>query len=100
MKKQRRIAFRPIPQRGAGQLCLSIYPPGMWFDDPGFVVFLGGCGHGSVPTLSEAKTKLLEHAKDWCKRAISEAEKEIKHYQKQLKKLEEEGLGEQRIETT
>lgn len=87
------IEFKPIPPiSGVGYTALSIREPGEWFNEPTYSAFIGGCGIGTTNTLEEAKQKLLDCAIIYCNRQITEAEKVIAHYQKQVKKLSKRGL--------
>jgi len=89
------IEFQPIPSvSGAGYTALSIREPGEWFDNPGYHPFIGGCGIGDFKTFQKAQAYLLEDAMEYCDRQIAEAQKVIKHYRKERKRLQEKGLEE------
>src|SRR2546421_196851 len=59
---------------------LTITPPGTWFDNKGFAVFVGGSGHGERPTLLEAEAYLVECANSYCGHRIAEAEATARHW--------------------
>jgi hypothetical protein len=87
------ISFDPIPcEGGGGIICLTIYPPFQFIDNEGFSVFVGGGGVGERETLAEAKTFLLEKAKETCENRIARAIDTIQHFRNQLDRLNTEGL--------
>ena len=88
-----KIQFKAVPDRQEGRaLMLSISPPGTWFDDPEYVVFVGGNGIGRRKTQKGAEVLLLEGAKTYCKRRMAEAQAELAHWGAALKRLEARGL--------
>ena len=86
------ISFKPIPGPNGGHCCLSIHPPGTWFHNTDFAVFVGGCGVGRAETLPIAKNLLFHHAKKMCQRRIREAEDIAAHYRKMEAQLDKKGL--------
>lgn len=98
MKKQTdsAIEFKPIQCfSGNGYIALSIYPPGTWFGEETYRVFVGGCGLCTCPTLEDAKIALLKRAIERCDRLIGEAEAQIVHFKNQRDLLRSEGLVDQ-----
>ena len=91
-KRTESIEFESIPGVRDGELCLSIRPPGTWFDSTNYIAFMGGCGVGHAETLKAAKKLLLDKAEAGCRRRIAEAEQAAKHWQEQLARLERDGL--------
>lgn len=82
------INYKPIKgQRKGSYTALTIYPPGAWFKNTDYQVFVGGCGHGARPTLKEAESFLLFCAQQYCERRIAEAKKTEIFYRKALAKL-------------
>lgn len=71
---------------------LSIRPPGAWFDNPDYVVFVGGNGVGSRKTLIEAERLLHLEAIAYCRRRQAEAEVIGRHYDGLRRKLGREGV--------
>lgn len=86
------ISYGSIPATNKGSCMLQIYPPGTWQDQPGYHVFVGGCGVGVRRTMNAAEGLLLAEAIDYCNRAISDAAKIERHYEKQVQALRRDGL--------
>ncbi len=79
------IRFKPIPcQRKGSHIALSIYPPGTWFENRDYKVFVGGCGFGEARTLPKAKELLLRCAREQLEKYIAEGEAQAAFYRKQL----------------
>jgi hypothetical protein len=91
VSKKGEIAYKPIATE-QGHAALSIRPPGTWFDNTGYVVFVGGLGVGEHKDLHGAEKLLLEAAKRYCHRRIADAEHTIAHYTVQLQRLKGDGL--------
>lgn len=89
------IRFKPIKGFIGGHIALTIYPPGTWFQNKKFKVFVGGGGLGDRATLKTAKDYLHAMAIRECDRAIDEAQKKIEHYKRERDRLVREGLEEQ-----
>lgn len=76
-----RINFAPIPARhGKGYVALSIYPPGTWFDNTKYKVFVGGSCVGERDTLALATKYLLASAIAYCDRIVADARSTANHY--------------------
>jgi hypothetical protein len=86
------IEFKPIQGHKMGQVALTIYPPGGFFDSTHYTVFVGGSGVSRAKTLKEAKALLLQFAKAKCVSRVREAAEEQAHYARQLKALQTNGL--------
>lgn len=87
------LYYRPIPgMREGSQAALNIKPPGTWFGEPGYHVFIGGCGVGVEPTQQKAERVLLREALRYCTRQIEDAQKVIAHYEKARAALELHGV--------
>lgn len=84
MKKA--ISFEAIPGAGGGRICLTIQPPGTWFDNTDYVIFVGGCGVGREKTLAAAKKMLFLEAQRYLQRQIRDAQATANHYQSELDK--------------
>lgn len=78
------LHYKGIPGVKEGVTCLSIQPPGSWFSEPRYVVFVGGCGVGSATTKKAAEQILAEHARASMERHIRDARRVIQHYETQL----------------
>lgn len=90
------IYFTSIPgPDGHSQTFLSIYPPGTWMSNVDFYCFVGGGSVGHKATFAEAKKHLLQEAKKYCIREVEKAKKQAEHYQAELNKLSDKGLGRQ-----
>lgn len=93
MMKTEEKSYRPIP--AVTPPCftaLSIKPPGSWFDDTRYVIFVGGSGIARADTEEEAEALLLDGAKRYCRRRIEAARREAEHYELQLAILDRDRL--------
>lgn len=83
--RERELHYEPIPgPKGQGEIELTICPPSTWFDDPRYVVFVGGCGIGTRTTLKAAEALLLEGTQAYLRRRIDGLEAEIGHWASRL----------------
>ena len=94
MRTKQPISFQPIPCPGGGIIALQIYPPGTWFDDTDFNIFVGGSGVGHAPNMLAARGLLHDKAVEACSRRIVEAEDVADHYRKAKSRLVNQGLQE------
>lgn len=69
---------------------LTVHPPDE--NDEYFSAFVGGSCVGTRPTMEQACTLLLEHAKMACIRQTTSANRLLMHYSKELDQLNKEGL--------
>jgi len=87
MPSKKRLDYKGIPCAEGGEIALSIYPPGNWFDYPTFVCFVGGSGVGQAKTLKLAERILLRKAKEYLQSKIDSMLREAIHYQGELANL-------------
>lgn len=87
-----KIEFKSIKQKGGGQVCLTIYPPGKFIRNKGYAVFVGGSGQGERPTLEGAKELLLQRAIAYCERRMDQASEIINEYAKHKTRLLKKGI--------
>jgi hypothetical protein len=93
VKPEQRIEYEPIQNpSGEGYIALSIYPPGTWFDETCWMVFVGGSGVAKAASLEEAERELLWRGLEACDRRMGYAQRLIDHYRTERAELESEGL--------
>ena len=91
--RTKKIEYVPIPcEGGRGYVALSIYPPGTFFNNKGFAVFVGGCGYGEELTLGEAEKYLYECALEDCRRQVINAQAAALYWGERTALLERDGL--------
>lgn len=91
---QEKVEFKPIKQKNGGSIHLSIYYPGKFINNKGFLIMVGGCGYGEKKTLEDAKKYLLSCAIERCEFMIKSAQDTIKEYQTHRNNLIKKGLEE------
>lgn len=72
-------------------LWVTIYPPGTWFDRPGFHCFVGGGGVGEADTLEEAIDKVQQSALARLEDQRLETLNRLSFIQEQIDTIEREG---------
>lgn len=92
--KREPIYFEPVKNPRAGSyIALAIRPPGTWFDNRDFKVFVGGCGRGKSISLAGAKRLLLKLAIEECDQRLANLRVELGHYERERQRLTKRGLG-------